>query len=110
MTTIQRLTAVRDALTPLTNNVYHYWRPQMSAPFIVWQETGEGDSFSSDNKKSEQLITGTVDLYSKTEFDPLIDQIQDALRSVDNLGWQLTDAVYEDETGLIHHSWEFSIT
>lgn len=22
-------------------NVYHYWRPQMATPFIVWAETGE---------------------------------------------------------------------
>lgn len=109
MISIQRLMAIRDALIPLTDNVFHYWRPQMSAPYIIWEETSEDDSFHADNLKAEQAIRGTVDLYSKEEFDPLFDDIQEALNSIDGLGWTLSDAQYEDETGLIHHTWEWVI-
>ena len=109
MISIQRLTLIRDALVPLTTNVFHYWRPKLPAPYIVWAENGEADSFDADNKKAEQALTGTVDLYSKTEYDPLFDSIQTALQSVEGLSWKLTDAQYEDETGLIHHSWEWVI-
>lgn len=109
MISIQRLKAIRDALTPLTANVYHYWRPKMEAPYIVWQETTEGTSFDADNHKAEQTISGTVDLYTKTEYDPLFDSIQEALQGIEALSWRFTDAVFEDETGLIHQSWEWTI-
>lgn len=109
MISIERLKAVRDALTPLTENVFHYWRPKMNAPYIIWAEISEGSSFNADNKKQEQSMMGSVDLYSKTEFDPLFDAIQSALNGVDGLSWSFSDAQYEDETGLIHHSWEWTI-
>ena len=109
MISIQRLKAIRDALTPICDNVYHYWRPKMQAPYILWQETSDGSSFDADNKKAEQAISGTVDLYSKTEYDPLFDSIQEALQGIEGLTWSFEDATFEDETGLIHHSWEWTI-
>lgn len=109
MISIQRLTAIRDALTPLTANVYHYWRPKLDAPFILWQEIGEGAELSADNHKAEFAFSGTVDLYTKTEYDPLFDEIQEALNGVDGLGWMFSESQYEDETGLIHHSWDWKL-
>lgn len=86
--------------------VTHYTRAKAAPPFLIWAEEGEEESVNSDNHKSEQQITGTVNFYTKTEFDPLIDMIQTILN--DNaVGWMLEAVMYEDETALIHYSWRW---
>lgn len=107
----QKLKTIRDALntTSAKGKVYHYTRPAKSKPaFIVWQEDGEGDSADFDNHKAEQQIHGTIDCYTLTEFDPLLDEIQDALNDIE-IGWSLLSVQYEDETNLIHYEWEFNV-
>jgi len=101
-TIYQALTAIEGA------KVYHYEKPAaVKAPYIIWHENGEGDSFCANNHKQNQVITGAVDLYTKTEFDPLVDSIQAALDGV--CAWTLDTVMYEDETKLIHYSWDFEV-
>lgn len=89
--------------------VYHYYHPaNEDAPWIVWAEDGESESFNSDNHKSEQCIHGTIDCYTLEEFDPLLDEIQDALTEAE-IGWSLLSVQYEDITNLIHYEWEFNL-
>ena len=97
------------AFAQLTTNVYHYWRPVKNPPCIIWAETGEENSFHANNRKKEQRIIGTVDLFTKTEFDTLVDQIQETL---ENLGvtWSLEAVQYEDDTDLIHYTWNWGVT
>ena len=104
-----KLKQLRDALVGISPSVkvYHYWRPQMKDPFICWQEDGEGDSLNANNRKAEQGIHGVVDYYTKTEYDPVFDQIQKALNDLENYSFRYDATDYEDETGLIHHSWEW---
>lgn len=104
------LTKIRDALTGIEGlAVYHYWHPRLEAPYCIWAEEGEGDSLHTGNHKSEQVITGTIDYYTKTDFDPMVDTIQETLNSIENLGWNLDTVIYEDETNLIHFSWNWEI-
>lgn len=106
------LKKIRDALntTSARGRVFHYKRPSdTTKPWIVWQEDGEGQSFDSGNRKSEQQIHGTIDCYSLTEYDPLFDEVQDALNVVSNVGWNLASVQYEDDTNLIHYEWEFFV-
>lgn len=104
------LLKIKEALTSIDGlKVYHYWHTRMEAPFCVWAESAEGDSLWSSNHKKEQVITGTVDYYTKTEFDPIVDEIQNALNSVEVLGWNLDSVLYEDETTLIHYTWSWEI-
>lgn len=106
--TLQRLA---DALTSIEGlKVYHYWRPQLPAPFCVWQEDGEGNSAWGGNHKFEQVITGTVDYFTRTEFDPIVDSIQNAMNGIEVMGWSLNSVQYEDETNLIHFEWRFEIS
>ena len=77
--------------------------------YFVWQEDGEASSFHSDDHKLEQQIHGTIDCYTLQEYDPLLDEIQDALDKADLVGWSLLSVQYEDETKLIHYEWEFYI-
>lgn len=104
------LARIRDALTGIEGlTVYHYWHPRLEAPYCIWAEEGEGDSLHTGNHKSEQVITGTIDYYTKTDFDPMVDTIQETLNTIENLGWNLDTVIYEDETNLIHFSWNWEI-
>lgn len=93
-------------------NVYHYWRSNITPPFCVWAEDGEDSAFDADNEKGEQAISGYVDYYTKTEYDPTIDLIQDALRDITGVafGWRLESVQYEEDTNLIHYSWTWSVS
>ena len=105
-----QLKQIRDALTSIEGlNVYHYWHPRLQAPYCIWAEDGEGDSLWTGNHKSEQIITGTIDYFTKTEFDANVDNIQEALNGLENCGWNLNSVQYEDDTGLIHFEWSFEI-
>lgn len=96
------------AFAEITEVCYHYWRPVKTVPCLIWAEDGEDDSFHSDNHKSEQRIVGTIDLFTKTEFDPIADQVQETL---DDLGltWTLESVQYEEETNLIHMEWRWGV-
>lgn len=106
-----QLMKIAEALATIDNlRVYHYWRPRMEPPFCVWEETGEGESFHSSNKKQEQVIAGNIDYYTLIEFDPMVEEIQNRLNEIDSLGWSLDSVLYEDGTNLIHFSWSFQIS
>lgn len=104
----QKLRQIGAALAGITENCTHYYRTD-KFPAIVWAESGEDMSFNSDNKKSEQRIIGTVDLFTKTEFDTLIDDVQTTLETL-GLTWMLESVQYEDETKIIHYEWTWGVT
>lgn len=102
------LLRLRDALNSIEGlKVYHYWRPRLQAPYCVWAEDGEGDSIWSDNHQEKQIITGTIDYFTLTEYDQMVESIQNALNETEVLGWSLSSVDYEPETNLIHYSWDW---
>lgn len=108
-----KLAAFGDALSAelgaMTNPVpcTHYLRAGSSAPFVVWQEDAD-NSNRADNAVEEQAISGTIDLFSRIEYDPAIDKIQTFLNSY-GASWYLNSVQFEDETNLIHHEWAFEV-
>lgn len=108
MTLRNKLLAFANNLATVSDAVYHYTRPpKQAAPFIVWAEDSEDQPFNASNQKAEQVLHGAIDLYTKTEFDPLCDAIQSALLNLDGCGWKLRAVMYEEETALIHYNWEW---
>ena len=103
-----KLYQIGMAFAGVTKNCFHYWRPVKDVPCIIWAESGEENSFNSNNRKTVQRIIGTLDLFTKTEFDPLIDQVQETF---DDLGltWALESVQFEDETNLIHYEWTWGV-
>jgi len=87
--------------------VYHYWRPRLTAPYVVWAEDGEAGSFHADDHKKEQVIAGFIDFYTRKEFDTIADSIQTVLYGLQGepFTWRLESVQYEDETNLIHYQW-----
>lgn len=107
---MSKLKMIRDVLASIEGlKVYHYWRPRLEAPFCVWAEETEGDSLHTGNRKTEQVITGTIDYFTLTEYDEMVDVIQEKLNEVDVLAWSLSSVDFEEETNLIHYSWDWEI-
>ena len=114
MTLSLKLKKIRDLLIDLDGTtdagppVYHYEKDGSAGErYIVWAETYEDSAYSSDNIKREQVIRGTIDMFTHTEFDTLADNIQTALDAADGVSWRLDTVYYEDDTGFIHYTWEF---
>lgn len=98
-----------EKLAEICPRTYHYKKAvNASLPYCVWSETGEVDSFGADNKKEEQVIGGDVHYFTKTEYDPVSDDIQSLLNE-NRLYWRLESVQYEPDTGLIHYEWSWGI-
>lgn len=97
---------IRNALVGISGlKCYHLTKPaSVKAPYAVWQEDAEGMSHHSDNVKAEQVLEATIDYFTKTEYDPMADAIQDALNE-SGIAWKLESFQYEDETKLLHYEW-----
>ena len=105
---LEKLKKVKAALLKASENVFHYYAFKKSDQYIVWAENGEGDSLRANNRTEEQVIAGTIDYFTKTDFDPNIDVIQEALQSAE-ISFFLESVQYEEETGYIHYEWRFEV-
>ena len=104
------LQLIQDALNSVKGvHVSHYHALKRNPPYIVWSEDGSGAQLSGDNRMVAQAIQGTVDLYTKKEDDPLINQIQ-AVLNTDKIALSLNASGYEEETKLIHYQWIFEVS
>lgn len=108
MTLQKKLKQLSSGFAALSVPLSHYRRPRKEPPFGAWAEDGEGESLCTDNRKCEQVVTGTADYFTKIEFDPMVDEIQDMLNT-NTRGWQLNSVQYEDATGLIHYEWVWEV-
>lgn len=97
---IQAHTSVEGA------KVSHYRRLD-NTRYFVWQEEGAGD-FEAGNRHAEKVMTGVTEFFTLKEFDPLIDAIEEAYDAA-GIAWALDDVTFEDETGLIHYTWRWSV-
>ena len=107
MTLQNKLTELYTPFVNLDCEVNHYRRGKTNR-FVVWAEDGEEASFSSDNHKTEQQLTGVVDFYTKREFDTIADDIQ-SIFDEQGVGWNLESVQYEEETNFIHYQWRWWI-
>ena len=76
--------------------------------YIVWAEDGQANSVWADGRMKEQTITGTIDYYTKTEYDVNFSTIQAAL-GVIGISYRLNSIQYEELTKYIHTEWVFEI-
>lgn len=95
---------IKAALLTLTTEVYHYFaRANNRMAYVVWQEDNT-QNFYADNRTSEHGWQMSVDLFTKTENDPLMDSIP---AKFDDLGvpYRVESVDYEDDTEYIHVTW-----
>ena len=100
------LTDIRYALlTVLPGAVYHFEASESAqAPYLVWSEDTQGSARHANNTMLCQAIQGTVDLYTRDEYDPLFDKVQRAF-AVHHIPFRLRSIQRERDTGLIHYEW-----
>lgn len=98
------LSDLRDLLLSVTPDTFHYYATKKTDKYIVWAEDGEAGSSHADDHKTNQVIQGTIDYFTKTEFDSNFGLIQEKLNSTD-ITWRLNSIQYEEGTGYIHYEW-----
>lgn len=102
------LDRIKNALLSKTDAVYHFSAPpNTSPPYIEWAEDSE-NVFTAGNRHAETAVQGTVDLYTKSDSDPLRTAVPDALEE-SGCAWYKNSTQYEEDTGLIHDEWVFEV-
>ena len=93
-----------------TKRAWHYRKPERTTfPYAIWTEYSEEGSLHANNVKRIQPLMITLDYFTQKEFDPEIDRIQNALNKAERIAFDLTDIQYEEETNVIHYSWDVQV-
>lgn len=95
---------LRDLLLTVTQDTFHYHATKKPDKYIVWAEDGQGDSVFADEGMDDRAIQGTIDYFTKTEFDPNVELIQTKLTEAE-ISWRLNSVQHEEDTGYIHYEW-----
>lgn len=108
-----KIKIIPEILLEITENVGHYDVIHKTDKYIVWAEDSEGSSLEADNYKAEQSIQGTIDYFTKQEYDENVDKIQAALVA-NRISFYLNSVQYEspDEgyAGYIHYEWVWEVS
>lgn len=108
-----KIKIIPEILLEITENVGHYDVIHKTDKYIVWAEDSEGESLEADNYKAEQSIQGTIDYFTKQEYDENVDKIQSALVA-HRISFYLNSVQYEspDEgyAGYIHYEWVWEVS
>lgn len=100
------LDRIKAALLTVGVPVDHYEAAQRPDKYIVWAEDG-ANALHADGRLAELAWTGTVDYFTKTEDDPNVELIWQALESV--CACALNSVQYEDGTNYIHYEFTFEV-
>lgn len=99
---------VQKALLKVTDKVYHYEATKQEEKYVVWAEDGEGDTVYADNTMQSQSIAGTIDYFTKQEYDENFERIQQALQE-SGIAFKLNSVQYEKDTEYIHFEWIWEV-
>lgn len=99
---------IKEALLRVDVEAFHYYALNPSDRYVVWAEDGEGTELAADNRKIGQVLSGTIDFFTKTEQDPAREEIQRALGDAE-ISYSLNSVQYEEETGYIHYEWRWEV-
>jgi len=103
-----QLADIKTALLTVGAPLKHYDGTGTTGNYIVWAEDGQAGSVWADGKMTDQAISGTVDYFTKTEYDTNVEKIQTALGSI-GLSYRLNSIQYETATKYIHFEWTFEV-
>jgi len=103
-----QLADIKTALLTVTTAVKHYDGTGTTGNYVVWAEDGQAGSVWADGKMTEQAVSGTIDYFTKTEYDPNFAKIQAALDLI-GLSYRLNSIQYETATKYIHYEWVWQV-
>lgn len=98
----------KELLSGVTPNVHHYRQPKgVAAPWITWAEQSRSGLFGGDRREI-YVNRGVVDLFTKTEWDPLVEDVESMFQESE-IAFELEMVQYEEDTGLTHFTWSFEV-
>lgn len=103
------LKQVRDLFLTITTNCYHYEAWSQPNQYIVWAEDNQSNAVYSDDKMQIQVTEGTLDLFTKNEYDPLFEKCQSTMNNCKDMTWRWNSTQHEKDTGYIHHEWVWEV-
>lgn len=95
--------AAHRAVTDQVSHDFH----MKSDRYFVWGERGTNDLMAG-NVHVEKAVLGYTDLYTKLEFDPWKEQIEESFDAF-GLFWALNSVQYEENTGFTHYEWYWEV-
>lgn len=99
------LQPIRDALLTVGVPVHHFSACKgEKAPYLVWAEDSAGPDVHADGGLAEETLEGTVDYFTRQEYDPVYERVGPALEEI-GAACYLNSIQYEADTGLIHYEW-----
>ena len=103
------LLKLEQTLVLITEETYRSTAPEgTEPPYLVFDDDGQSDGLYGDGKMVKQGIEGTIDLFTKTEDDPLFDLVQKKLNDA-GIGFRYNSKQYEEGTGITHYEWIWNI-
>ena len=94
------LVNLKNKLLDISDSVYHYEAPGDAAPpYIMWQEIGGSFAFG-DGNPVESVKSVQINVFSNTEFDPLIDKVLNLLTQ-DGIAGDYPTTMYDADLKLI---------
>lgn len=115
MTLQNKLKAIYETLAAVQGlKITHYTQSSnIALPYAVWEESGESSSLEADDHKAEQEISGYLYYFTQTEFDAMVDTLQDKLNSIDGLNWTYESVSFgdpmADNDNSIQHVWTWRL-
>ncbi len=94
----------KNRMAELSVPVSHYFTAKKTDQYVVWAEDGEASASHANNQKSLRILSGTVDYFTKIEFDPVIEEIESKFNDM-NIAWKLNSVQSEEDTGFTHYEW-----
>lgn len=98
--------AIIAAHAAVTTSVRHGFHLK-SDRYFVWQEDGSND-FLADGLHAERAVTGTTDLFTRREFDPWKDAMEQSFEE-HGICWGLNSVQYEPDTRYWHYEWVWEV-
>lgn len=102
---------VKTALLSVSENVGKFEAIDATKTHIVYGFDTEGSSFDANNKKAQQVLQGTIDLYALPGDEDVFDQIQKALNDA-GISFSFSSATFEDQqtNDFVHYQWIFEVS
>lgn len=102
---------VKTVLLSVLENVGKGEAIDATTTHIIYQIDSEGDSFNANNRKEQQVLQGSIDLYAvPKDENECVDKIQRALNDA-GISFYLNTVQFEDLelNDFIHYEWIFEV-
>ena len=103
-----KIKQIEEILLTVTVSVFHYVAMYKPDQYIVYAEDSEGSSVEGDDQKINQSIQGTIDYFTKKDWDENVTKIQEVLKYA-RISFYLNSVQLEEETGYQHYEWVWEV-